>query len=45
VKETGYNSFEFWAWWDKDLDILVEAIAKLKLVCGDFFVPDYLTGG
>lgn len=31
VKETGYNSFEFWAWWDKDLDILTEAIAKLNL--------------
>lgn len=29
IKEVGYSYFEFWSWWDKDLDVLQKAKEEL----------------
>jgi len=55
VKSAGISAFEFWAWWDKDLDALVAARDKFELqiaACCTKFVSlvdpssrdEYLTG-
>lgn len=31
VKQCGYSQFEFWSWWDKDLDMIEKAIADTKM--------------
>ncbi|WP_195542628.1 hydroxypyruvate isomerase family protein [Massiliimalia timonensis] len=41
TKEAGLDAFEFWSWWDKDLDQIVEEKEKLGLtvaaMCTKFF--------
>jgi len=55
VKESGIDAFEFWAWWEKDLDQLLASRDRYELqiaACCTKFVslvdpvvrPDYLTG-
>lgn len=31
IKNIGYNTFEFWTWWDKDLQVVKEQMDKLEL--------------
>jgi len=33
IAEIGYKYFEFWSWWDKDIDLLIEAAEKNKIRC------------
>jgi hydroxypyruvate isomerase len=55
VKECGYQAFEFWSWWDKDIDSIVAAKEDLGLevatFCTKFANPgdktlqkDFITG-
>ena len=32
VKNTGYKHFEFWSWWDKDLDLLERVVKEEGLI-------------
>jgi hydroxypyruvate isomerase len=36
VKESGADAFEFWSWWDKDLDAMKSAMAETGLPCALF---------
>ena len=31
INEVGFDAFEFWSWWDKDIDAIVEAKERLSL--------------
>lgn len=31
IKEIGYSSFEFWSWWDKDLEVLQKVKEELEM--------------
>jgi hydroxypyruvate isomerase len=55
VKACGFRTFEFWSWWDRDLDALWKKATALGLECAAFcqwFISltdparreDYLTG-
>ncbi|MDR3248177.1 MAG: sugar phosphate isomerase/epimerase [Treponema sp.] len=42
VKEGGFDQYEFWGWWNKDLDGLIKKARELSLVCRAFctrFIP------
>jgi hydroxypyruvate isomerase len=36
VKACGFRAFEFWSWWDRDLDALQKKAAALGLECATF---------
>ncbi len=36
IKSMGYDGFEFWSWWDKDIDRLIETKEKLGLTVTTF---------
>lgn len=36
IKSMGYNSFEFWSWWDKDIEKLKETKEKLDMTVTTF---------
>ncbi|KPK86644.1 MAG: hypothetical protein AMS27_04560 [Bacteroides sp. SM23_62_1] len=36
VAGIGYRHFEFWSWWDKDVDEIIEAAEKNKVKCAAF---------
>jgi hydroxypyruvate isomerase len=55
VRGAGYDAYEFWGWWDKDLDAMIDAQRALGLIpaamCTRFFSladpaghEDYLLG-
>jgi len=33
VKEAGFSEYEFWGWWDKDIDAMAKAASSLSLSC------------
>lgn len=36
IRECGYHAYEFWAWWNKDLDAVAETQKELDLKCAAF---------
>lgn len=42
VRESGFEYFEFWGWWNKDIDSLIRKAEELSLTCIGFctrFIP------
>jgi len=39
VKEAGFNTIEFWSWWDKDIDAILNLKKELDLKIQTFCVP------
>jgi hydroxypyruvate isomerase len=36
LKEIGYDTIEFWSWWQKDIDVVADAVAEAGVSISTF---------